>query len=172
MKKWILFLGFTLALACSEAQAQTPVYYEFIIQKDSASAEQIYNALVDWIVTNFKAVDGDFYHDKEEKIITKDAVFEYQATRIITSCYGGHIYYKLKFQCREGRFKMIMMNFEHRNSPGNAPSCVLGLITDQAPSDRFAREIWEDIKRKIEDYALDMKNQMERMTISTASDDW
>lgn len=172
MRKLILFLGIALALACTETQAQTPVSYEYVIQKDGATAEQIYSTLVDWVVTSFKAVDGDFYRDKEEKVITKDALFDYEATRRITACYGGHISYKLKFQCRDGRFKMMMVNFEHHNAPGNAPTCVLGPITDQAPDDRFAKEIWNDIRQKIDAYAADMKGQMERLPMNTANDDW
>lgn len=172
MRKLILFLGIALALACTETQAQTPVSYEYVIQKDGATAEQIYSTLVDWVVTSFKAVDGDFYHDKAEKVITKDAMFGYEATRRITACYGGHISYKLKFQCRDGRFKMTMLNFEHHNAPGNAPTCVLGLITDRVPDDRFAKEIWNDIRQKIDAYAADMKGQMERLPMNTANDDW
>ena len=172
MKRIVLFIALAMGFACSALQAQTPVSYEYVIQKEGATADQIYSALVDWIVTGFKAVDGDFYHDKEEKVITKDAIFDYEATRRMTACYGGHISYKLKFQCRDGRFKMVMLNFEHHNAPGNAPTCVLGPITDQAPDDRFAKEIWEDVRQKIADYAMEMKSRMEQMTVNTASDDW
>lgn len=170
MKKALLIIA--MAFISAMASAQTPISFEYVIQKEGATAEQIYSSLVDWIATNFKAVDGEFYHDKEEKVITKDIVMNYESPKLRTICYNGDIRFKLKFQCRDGRFKMILTNFNHQNNPGNYAGCVLGLITDEEPSDKFAKDIWEDVKSKIEEKSLNYKNEFETLQIGTSNDDW
>lgn len=171
MKKVIVIAA--LLVAMLGAKAQNPIAFEYVIQKEGATAEQIYNALVDWIVSSFQAVDGDFYRDKEEKMITKDVMFRYDAPRLQIKCYNGEIRYKLKFQCRDGRFKMTCTNFCHKNDPGNHWSCILDMITDEEPSERYAKEVWQDIKNKAEIKADDIKNQLEQLQVGAqGNDDW
>lgn len=171
MKKVLLTLAVVLTALLSTAQ--NPLTFDYVIQKDSVSAEQIYNAIIDWIATDFKAVDGDFYHDKESFTITKDASENYNATRLVTSCYEGKLRFKLKFKCKDGRFKFTITNFNHSNIPGHNKDCVLGLITEEEPDgNRYDREIWNDIKSKAESIALEYRAILEKITINTAEDDW
>ena len=173
MKKVLLF--FALIVGISVAEAQEPLSYEFVIQKDGVTAVQIYNQLVDWIATNFKAVDGDFYRDKEEKVITKDVMIDFATGRLTLICYDGHIRYKLKFQCRDGRFRVQMTNFEHSVNPGNNAGCALGLILDKPQrlhNGSIDEKVWEKIKNTTDAEANQMRRQLESMTFDSKNDDW
>ena len=173
MKKALLLLAFVATMMA--ASAQKPLSYDFVIQKEGATDLQIYNSLIDWIATSFKAVDGDFYRDKEEKTITKDVAFDFNTSKIMMSCYNGTVTYKLKFQCREGRFKVVMTNFEHSVKPGNSTSCILGSIMDQPVADGnggYDRKAWEKVKEATDAEAARIQSMMEALEISTADDDW
>lgn len=173
MKKALLFIA--LVTMIMVGHAQKPLTYDYVIQKEGATADQIYTALVDWIATNFKAVDGDFYRDKEEKMITKDVMFEFSTGKLTLSCYDGSITYKLKFQCRDGRFKMELTNFNHTVRPKNSSSCILGLIMDQpmrVHNGAFDESAWEKIKEACDAEAARLKGTLEGLTINPANDDW
>lgn len=173
MKK-VLFIIAMVAMVMV-GHAQKPLTYDYVIQKEGATAEQIYSALVDWIATSFKAVDGDFYRDKEEKMITKDVMFDFSANKLSLLCYSGKITYKLKFQCRDGRFKMEMTNFSHEVNPGNSQTCILGLIYDQPQkihNGSYDEKAWEKIKEACDAEAARLKNTLESLTINPANDDW
>ena len=158
------------------SNAQKPLSYDFVIQKEGATDVQIYNALVDWIATSFKAVDGEFYRDKEEKTITKDVMFDFSTGKLTIICYDGYISYKLKFQCREGRFKAQLTNFEHRNKPGNSSSCNLGMIMDQpveGANGKYDTKAWEKIKEATDSEAARIQVLLEKIEIASAEeDDW
>ena len=111
MKKFICFIAFTMMIFIG-INAQTPISYSCVIQKEGATAEQIYNSLMNYIVTEFKATNNDFYHNKEQLIITKDVMFDF-APKIYYRTYDGYVKYKLKLQCRDGRFKVELVNFNH-----------------------------------------------------------
>lgn len=173
MKKVLLF--FALIVGISVAEAQEPLSYEFVIQKDGVTAVQIYNQLVDWIATNFKAVDGDFYRDKDEQVITKDVMIEFSAGKLSLIHYDGNIRYKMKFQCRDGRFKVQMVNFEHSVSIGKNTSCSLGLILDKPQrlhNGSFDERAWEKIKETTDAEANRLRQQLESMTFDSKNDDW
>lgn len=173
MKKALLL--FAMAVLMTVGYAQKPLTYEYVIQKEGATAEQIYSALVDWIATSFKAVDGDFYRDKEDKMITKDVVFDFTTSKLSLLCYSGKITYKLKFQCRDGRFKMEMTNFSHEVKPGNSQSCILGLIYDQPQrihNGSYDESAWEKIKEACDAEAARLKRTLDALDIKPANDDW
>lgn len=173
MKKGLLFLAFMAII--NLGHAQDPLSYECVIQKEGISAEQIFNQLVDWIATNFKAVDGDFYRDKEEKVITKDVMIDFTTGKLTMSCYDGSLRYKLKFQCRDGRFKVQMTNFEHDVKAGNSTSCILGLILDQPVrkgNGIFDEKAWNKIKETTDAEAARIQRTLESLNFNTENDDW
>ena len=173
MKKALLLIAMVAIMTVGHAQK--PLTYDYVIQKGGATADQIYSALVDWIATSFKAVDGDFYRDKEEKMITKDVMFEFSTGKLTLTCYNGSVSYKLKFQCRDGRFKMEMTNFNHDVKPGNSQTCILGLIYDQPQrvhNGSFDETAWNKIKEACDAEAARLKNTLEGLTINPANDDW
>ena len=65
MKKIILL--FALFSLLSIGNAQNPLTYEYVIQKEGMTAEQIYNSLIVWISTDFVSIDGDYFKDKRKK---------------------------------------------------------------------------------------------------------
>jgi hypothetical protein len=173
MKKALLLIALTAMMAVG--YAQEPLTYDYVIQKEGATADQIYTALVDWIATNFKAVDGDFFRDKEEKMITKDVMFDFSTSKLSLLCYCGHITYKLKFQCRDGRFRMQMTNFTHSVNPGNSQSCILGLIYDQprrVHNGSFDEKAWNNIKEACDIHAEGLRAELEALTMKPDKEDW
>ncbi len=171
MKKVLCLFAFIAVIGF--CHAQEPLSYEFVIQKDSVPAEQIYVQLVDWIATNFVSVDGDFFHDKEEKLIVKDVLTDFSTGRLIYMCYEGFLRYKLKFQCRDGRFKVQLTNFIHENKPGYG--CELGLIMNEPVKHGHGKQdeqIWQLIKEKAEHIADTKRLEMENLIIENHSEDW
>lgn len=173
MKRVLLL--FALLATMLVGHAQEPLSYEFVINKEGVSADQIYTQLVDWIATNFKAVDGDFYRDKEEKMITKDVMFDFTTGKLTLLCYDGRITYKLKFQCRDGRFKVQLTNFNHTNNPGNSSTCVLGLIMDQPQrlhNGGYDEKAWQKVKEAADAEAASLQRRLEALNMSKVNDDW
>ena len=165
-----------LLVSMMASKAQEPLSFDFVIAKDGVTAEQIYTQLIDWIATDFKSVDGDFYRDKEERIITKDVVFSFSTKKLTMICYDGKISYKLKFQCRDGRFKMELTNFNHSVNPGNNQGCALGLILAEAPEPRGLGNVddkaWLKIKDACEEEANRIKGLLEAKNFDAKNDDW
>lgn len=167
-----------LLVSMMASKAQEPLSYDFVIAKDGVSAEQIYTQLVDWIATDFKAVDGDFYRDKEEKMITKDVVFDFSTNKLSLSWYNGKISYKLKFQCRDGRFKVELTNFIHETDLKHDPNqkCPLGLILTEAPEPKGFGNVddkaWVKIKEACEEEANRIKGMLEAKSFNAKNDDW
>lgn len=160
-----------------------PLSYSYVIQKEGATAEQIYNALMDFIATDFLATDGDFYRDKEQFVITKDVSVKFKPN-VYTRVYDGTIRYKLKFQCRDGRFKMEMTNFTHTShgtSKASGDQYTFGLIKNEFEDlhnmtpKSYNEKIWKQIMEICEAEAETMKTKMESLeTGSTTQDqeDW
>lgn len=173
MKKVLLFIAF-MAIS-GIGHAQEPLSYDFIIQKEGVTAEQIYNQLVDWIATNFKVVDGDFYRDKEEKVITKDVMMGFTTGKLTLIGYEGSLRYKLKFQCKDGRFRVQMTNFEHNVKPGNSPTWALGLILDKPVRKEngvLDEKAWNRVKEITDAEATRIQKTLEALTFNNANDDW
>ncbi len=173
MKK--IFILFAMLAFGTMATAQEALSYEFVVKKDGIPAEKIYSAVVDYIATNFKAVDGDFYHDKETLTITKDVKIDYHPNGLTIICYEGWLRYKLKIQCREGRFKVVLTNFYHSNLPKNNDGCQLGLLLSEPQrlkNGRFDEKVWGELKEIAGNEVKFFQNDFEQMKINTEEDDW
>lgn len=176
MKK--AFLLFALLSILCIGNAQNPLSYEYVIQKEGMTAEQIYNSLVVWISTNFTSVDGEYLKDKEEKMIVKDVMIDFSTGKLSTICYDGDVKFKMQFFCREGRFKVILTNFIHSNLPGNSRTCILGLIYDtpvRGKNGKFDENVWESIKADTDLFSNNLKTKLEneiKLTQTYTNDDW
>jgi len=161
--------------------AQEPLSYSYVIQKDSATAVQIYDALMDFIATEFVATDGDFYHDKDALVITKDVRVNF-SPNVFTRVYDGDIRYKIKFQCRDGRFKMELTNFCHRSygtskEPGDR--YTFGLIgkrfvdlNNMTPKS-YNEKVWNQITERCAAEAEGMRRRMDKLNVTPdRRNDW
>ncbi len=69
--------------------------------------------------------------------------------------YSGWVNFNIIIQCRDGRARVQVINITHKNKPGNAPDCNLGLILDteeqftKGLNKKFHNKVCEDIKGKI-----------------------
>ena len=173
MKKLFLFIAM-LAIGMM-AMAQNPLSYDFVVQKEGVPATQIYDRVMDWIATNFKSAGGDFYHDKESLTLTKDAAVDYEPGGLAISCYKGTLTYKLKVQCRDGRFKVQLTNFTHANLPKNSASCNLGLLLSEPQrlkNGKYDEKVWNELKALAEAQVEIYRNAFENMSFDTEEDNW
>ena len=170
-----IFLLFSLVLLFFNAKSQKPLSYEFVIKADSVSADMIYIQLLDWVSTNFRSTDADMFKDRETKLITKDVSTEFNTDKIRIACYSGTLHYKLKFQCRDGRFKVKLTNFYHENKPTASEACQLGLIYDIPQSYSYPKydEIaWTEIVALAGYLASEYKKEFDAMDFGEINDDW
>lgn len=173
MKK--LFLIIAMLAFGMMATAQEALTYEFVVKKDGVAAETLYAAVVDYIATNFKAVDGDFYHDKETLTITKDVKVDYHPGGLAIICYEGWLRYKLKVQCRDGRFKVILTNFNHTNLPKNNDGCQLGLLLSEPQKLKYGKsdiKVWNELN-SIAQGQMDLyQTEFNKLSFDSSNDDW
>ncbi len=155
----ILLLAIISLFMCSGVLAQEPIGFEKIIKVDSVKNNIIYNGLKEWIGMNYRSAKSVIeVDDKEAGLIIISPRTDYSIGKLQYMCYEGSIKYTIKFQVKDGRFKVVITNFIHQNDPGNNKLCQLGLITDadeyNGPSvwgaKSYNNKVWKDLKEKIE----------------------
>lgn len=155
MKKVFLFLFTTLCVNLfSFSQEPKPLAYSKVIQADGMSKDVIYGTLLEWIQSNYHGVSNDSQlSDKDAGYIMKDAAIPY-VKKSFYKCYGGFIYYKMKFQVKDGRFKVDLFNFTHHTTMTNCSfPAEMGIITDAVENplgggmNKSANDkVWEELK--------------------------
>lgn len=168
MKKIILLFVITFVSLNVYSKDSKPLTFSEVITVEGVPKEAIYSTIMDWIATNYRNVDNDSQlSDKDAGLIVKQAAFVYEKKGLSYKCYSGYVYYKLKIQIREGRFKVELTSFVHEVNPGNAQSCRLGTITDDenytkgGMQKRYNNEVWHDIK---EEAALQAEDTFETLS--------
>lgn len=156
MKK-LLFLSIVSFFMASGLMAQEPISFEKVIQVDSVKKNDIYNGLKEWIGMNYRSAKSVIeVDDKEAGLIIISPRKDYSIGKLQYMCYDGTIKYTIKFQIKEGRFKVTITNFIHENDPGNKSQCQVGLITTSTEYDGQSswgykgpnNKIWLDVKAK------------------------
>ena len=155
MKKF--FIPLVALTVSSSIFSAEPFTLSKVIQAEGVSKDAIYSAVMGWVGTNFSLISEDTQiTDREAGLIVKPAVFNYGKNGIAYVCYSGRVFYKLKVQVRDGRFKVDLTSFSHGVKAGNAKECGLGLITEdeeytnKGMSKKYHNEVWADIKKKAE----------------------
>ncbi|MEA4918158.1 DUF4468 domain-containing protein [Proteiniphilum sp.] len=186
MKK-VLFLTlmalFTINPAFSQDDESELLTFSKVIQADGASKDAIYASIMEWISTNYRSVGNDSQlSDKDAGLIVKQVAFSYEKGGMTYLCYKGLVYYKMKFQIREGRFKVELTSFVHEVNKGNSQGCELGLITNSEEYGKGGLQrkhneaVWKDIKEKAEIKANELFEKMSELKFDSFSpdnnDDW
>ena len=179
MKKTIL-LSILSILYFSSANAQEPLSFSKVIQADSAKKEIIYSTILEWIGTNYHNVKNDSQlSDKDAGYIIKDAAIPFVKTGFM-QCYGGFIHYKMKFQIKDGRFKIELSSFSHEIIKNNCSfqSCM-GMITtaEENPigggmNKSSNNKIWNEIKQKCQLEANQLFEKLEKLKFGSKNDNW
>ncbi|BCI62242.1 DUF4468 domain-containing protein [Coprobacter secundus] len=183
MKKF-LFLLLIIVGCCFSSHSQEKLTFSKVIEAKDVDKTSIYFSLRDWISTYYRDTQEVLQmDDKDAGIIIGKAIFLYSMNRPAYSAYDGKIWYSIKLQVKDGRFKAEMSNFVHENEKGNAPACNLGLITtaenytDKGMQKSFHNKVWKDIKIKSEQESNNIFSDLEKLAASMKpikedSDDW
>ena len=183
MKKLFLLLFVSMGYFFS-SYGQEKLTFSKVIEVKDVDKTSIYISLRDWISTYYRDTQEVLQmDDKDAGIIIGKAIFLYSMNNLAYAAYEGKIWYSIKLQVKDGRFKVEMLNFVHENKKGNAPTCNLGLITiaenytDKGVQKFFHNKVWKDIKVKSERESNSIFSDLEKLaasiqTVKEDSDDW
>jgi hypothetical protein len=97
-------------------------------------------------------------------------------------CYRGYVKFKLKFQIKDGRYKVDFTNFRHTTINNCAYIAAQGIITTSESTPltglgkKFHQKVWEELKLRCESYANAMIMNLEKIDYnqknSKESNDW
>jgi hypothetical protein len=156
--------------------AQEPISFEKVIKVDSVKSNAIYNGLKEWIGMNYRSAKSIIeVDDKEAGLLIISPRKDYSIGKLSYMCYDGTIKHTIKFQIKDGRFKVVVTNFFHENNPGNNNLCQVGLITTAdefgGPSawgaKSYSNKVWKDIKVKAELLSNNLFKEVENLKFST-----
>jgi len=174
MKK-LLLMAIVSLFMCSGLMAQEPISFEKVIKVDSIKSTIIYNGLKEWIGMNYRSAKAVIQvDDKEAGLLIISPRKEYSISKLQYLCYDGTIKYTVKFQIKEGRFKVTITNFIHENDPENKSQCQVGLITTSPEYDGQSswgykgpnNKIWLDVKIKSEVIANNIFSEVGKIDFS------
>lgn len=184
MKKVVLFAFMAMCVSFSVfSQEAEQLSFSKVIQAKDAKKDVIYAAIMDWLGTNFQGLTNDSQlSDKDAGMIIKQAGFYYDKGGVMYSCYKGFVYYKMKFQIRDERFKVELTAFVHEINKGNSPNCELGIITTAEEYKKgglqkgYNNNVWKDIKEKAEEIANGLFYEIGKLKFDSfaidKNDDW
>ena len=150
MKKILFLLTFALIFTIS-AMSQTPMALSKVIKVDSVSAEKLYERLELYLTNSFSRPEKTIQlKDKQNhQFVVKTAVLYKSKKHNAGNISGGLIYYTLNIACKDGRFKVDMVDIRHesdRSNPGSGPCDFGTLYSDvQCPDVHimFATKKWK-----------------------------
>lgn len=130
MKK--VFFVLLLIIICNyPGTAQGALTFTKIIQFDTLSSTDLYEASKQWFILSFPSPKKVIQDDNQTlKVITGRGTLEFATGRLIYLSYEGYLEYTVQIQSRDNRIKVDITNITHTNLPGYAQSSRLGLITD------------------------------------------
>ncbi len=115
MKLWILFFGLFLSNFVL-AQTGQPLKFEGVEELgNNITADKIFTQAHIWVAENFKDANSVVQvADREAGVIVGKGFFEIyvQETKRINAYYGS-IYFTMKVQVKDGRFKYEFYDFRH-----------------------------------------------------------
>ena len=183
MKKLLLLFCCIIGLN-TNIYAQEALTYSKVIQVEGISKNVIYTTLLDWIQTNYRGVKNDSQlSDKEAGYIMKDAAFAFIKKDMMYQCWDGLVVYKMKFQIKDGRFKVELLNFIHETLRKDCtPRMDMGLITDAIDYGKGGalykgpnNKMWKELQSMCEKKANELFSTLENIDFnkfSTTDDDW
>lgn len=165
--------------------AQEPLSFSEVVQADSATKDQIYFKLKEWVGTSFNSAKAVIeIDDKDAGLIIIRPVSDYSMRGLVYLGFQGHLRHTVKLQMRDGRFRVEITNFTHESLPGNCKDCSLGLITtDEQYPGRTAlgakghmTKVWNDIKVKAKIISANYFSELPKIKFDSAvnnkEEDW
>lgn len=162
--------------------SQERLSFSKVIQADSIDKTNIYLGVKEWFGLNFvsakSVIDVD---DKDAGLIIGSGNTQFSKS-FVYACYSGWLYYTIKVQCRDGRYKVDITNFRHEIKRGNSSGCELGLLTtaekyNQGGTQKGANnKVWKELQVKAKDLAdtfFDKFDNLDFSNIGEGNDsDW
>jgi len=182
MKK-ILLLA-VMAVMIGNIFAQEPLNFEKVITIDSIKKDVIYAGLQQWIASYYIGIKTTTQtSDKDAGYIIKDGLITFKKEGFMM-CYGGYVHYKLKFQLKNGRFKVQISDFLHETTNKKcAFDACMGLITNASEnpigggiSKSYHDKIWKELQKLCEDYSNKIFESVQKIKFNefdnSKSDNW
>lgn len=124
-----------LAFVCMSGYAQKPLSYSTIIQKEGASAQDLYDLTRQWF--------AEYYHDSKSvlqnqnpgKELSGRAATRLEIKTLTYSGMSGYINYMIDVQFREGRLKLTLDQFSHDPIKEVKYNNHMGTVLDSLPED-------------------------------------
>lgn len=135
--KRLLFMAIAILLAIG-AFANESFARDSVIQANNLNAQQIYESLKKWFITNSK-YDSRYIielDDAANKHLVGRMNFNYDSKSTTWAGGNGHISVVVEIMAREGRFKIRLSDFRHMSeNPRFAAKWSLGNITAEIPEE-------------------------------------
>lgn len=134
------------------------IIYTGIVPVDSLAKEKIYSKVKEWFANQFKLADDFIQLDDKENytLIGKGSMIARHYMDISGEFKNrGYIYFTMKFQVKDNKYKYEIYNFNHKDKKGNG-----GDLENETPDcGRYvlSRKYWRSIKESA-DY--DIKNML------------
>lgn len=185
MKKLLLIL-FAIFLANTiQAQEIEELKFTKVIQSEKeADKLALYSSLRSFVATYYHDSQNVIQmDDKDAGIIICKATSIYDAPGMMYAAYDGWLDYTLKLQTRDGRVRVEVSHFFHRNKPGNQAKAQLGVLTtaeqyaDKGVQKKYHNKVWIQLKEHAEDisnkiFAEVEKTLKEGATLNSTEEDW
>lgn len=173
MRKYLLSLFALIPALCSAQNLQ----YSNVYQAEGKSANEIYNSVKAWSATAFTETKTATQVDNPDNcFISFSSNIKYSYGSLSMAAYDGWIDFTLTVQCRDGRYKVEMLNITHENKPTATRSCRLGAIAaDENSYKSFNKKVAADIKIKtaaLYDSLCKSIQESMKKEANPAGDDW
>ncbi|HOG05940.1 MAG TPA: DUF4468 domain-containing protein [Paludibacter sp.] len=184
MKK-VLFIAVAAMLSLSTF-AQKPLEFSKVIQVEGVESDVLFSSIVQWIGSRYYNVgNDDFISDKQAGYIIKQAAIPFVKTGFY-QCYSGTIIFKMKFQFKDGRYRVVLSDFSHivKTSAKCTFNGEMGLVTDAEDnplgggiSKSAHNKVWKEIQEACKEKADKVFAELEKIDYKAADsnnddDDW
>ena len=132
MKK-VFFVLLAILCLVNYSNAQKPFELSMVIQQDSLSAQDLYEATRNWFAESYVDSKAVIRDDNPGKQITGKGSIPFECSMMYSSI-NGFIEYLIDIQFREGRLKLTTRNFSHVPGHRAAYDNNMGVLVDPLPS--------------------------------------
>ena len=186
MKK-CLFLLLVLMAGVNVWGQEEPIQFDEVIKVEGKGVQELYTTIKLWVATNYNsAQDVIQMDDPESGILVCKGAFDYDnGGGIMGAVLDGWVFYTLKVQVREGRYKVSVGNFTHKANPvkNGVYDWSLGMITTRERAkakgavDGRQKKAWKKLKTECEAKAYDLIERLKAATeqgdgLMDTDDDW
>lgn len=167
-----------------QTSAQEKLSFIKVIPAEGKNNEALYVALRSFVATYYKdSKEVIQMDDKEACLLIGKATSVFDNLGVIYSSYEGYLDYTFKMQAKDGRVRIEITNFFHRNHTRNAKKSQLGMLTtdeqytNKGLEKKFENKIWGILKKQAKDVSEKIfigveQSIVENETGETKEEEW